>query len=339
MDTTGLRCDISDIIGRIKIFAAPLQGFTEAAWRNAHHTVFGGVDAYFTPFVRLEKGDLRNKDRRDVDPKNNISLPGMVIPQIIASEPDELTTLADYLVSLGYRMIDVNMGCPFPLIVNQGKGSGILPHPDKVAALVECMADKKFLSDNIKFSIKMRLGHLSPDEWKDLTTILNDSCVSGITLHPRIGKQQYKGSVDLDSFGEFYSAVNKPLIYNGDLCSVDDIRKIISLFPDIKGVMIGRGLLADGGLAAGFKSGCDMDRTELCGTELYRRELYRKTIQMHSLMYQQYRTFIEGGDAQLLQKLKSNWEYWLPDLDKKKRKAILKANKLDVYLNEVNSIA
>ena len=50
----------------MKIYAAPLQGFTEAAWRNAHEGVFGGVDAYYSPFVRLEKGEIRNKDRKEV---------------------------------------------------------------------------------------------------------------------------------------------------------------------------------------------------------------------------------------------------------------------------------
>ena len=57
------------------IYAAPLQGFTEVAWRNAHAQCLGGVDAYYTPFVRLEKGEIRNKDRRDVSPEEN-TVPG-----------------------------------------------------------------------------------------------------------------------------------------------------------------------------------------------------------------------------------------------------------------------
>lgn len=51
------------------IYAAPLQGFTETAWRNAHEQSFGGIDAYYTPFIRLEKGTIRNKDKRDVSPE------------------------------------------------------------------------------------------------------------------------------------------------------------------------------------------------------------------------------------------------------------------------------
>ena len=50
----------------MKLYSAPLQGYTEAPWRNAHETAFGGVDAYYAPFMRIEKGDFRNKDLRDL---------------------------------------------------------------------------------------------------------------------------------------------------------------------------------------------------------------------------------------------------------------------------------
>ena len=90
------------------IYAAPLQGFTEAAWRNAHAQCLGGVDAYYTPFVRLEKGEIRNKDRRDVSPEEN-TVPRLV-PQVIASEPEELKVLTDFLASQGYREIEGGKG-------------------------------------------------------------------------------------------------------------------------------------------------------------------------------------------------------------------------------------
>ena len=308
----------------LKIFAAPLQGFTEAAWRVAHNEVFGGVDAYFTPFIRYEKGGLRNKDRREVQPENNRGI--RLIPQIMASEPEEMKALADFILTLGYKEIDLNMGCPFPLIANRGKGSGILQYPEKVAALMECI--NAYVADGISFSVKMRLGQVSADEWKEILPAINASEVKMVTLHPRIGKQQYKGDVDMEAFAEFYNECSKPLVYNGDLCRVADINRIVEKFPYLYGVMIGRGLLADGALAAGYKS----------GSELKQDELYAKVRRMHSLMYQRYSETIEGGDAQLLLKMKSMWEYWLPELDKKKRKAIHKANKLSVYLNEVDGI-
>lgn len=271
------------------IYAAPLQGFTEVAWRNAHAQCLGGVDAYYTPFVRLEKGEIRNKDRRDVSPEEN-TVPRLV-PQVIASEPEELKVLTDFLASQGYQEIDVNMGCPFPLIVRRGKGAGILS---------------------------------SPEEWKALVPLLNRSCVTQVTLHPRIEKQQYKGSVDREAFRAFYEACERPLVYNGDLLTVADIREVLEAFPRLKGVMLGRGLLANPALALAFREG-----------ELSENELKARVAQMHRQMYLYYHRVIEGGEAQLLAKLKTCWEYLLPELDKKQRKAILKSNRLDGYLRAV----
>ena len=309
---------------KVKIFAAPLQGYTESAWRVAHNEVFGGVDAYFTPFIRYEKGGIRNKDKREVLPENNRDI--RLIPQIMASEPEEMKTLVDFIISLGYKEIDLNMGCPFPLIANRGKGSGILQYPEKVTALMDCV--NAYSDDGISFSVKMRLGQVSADEWKYILPAINNSEVKMVTVHPRIGKQQYKGEVDMEAFAEFYNECRKPLVYNGDLCSVADINRVVEKFPYLYGVMIGRGLFADGSLAACYKN----------GTEMERDELYFKVRRMHSLMYERYSETIEGGEAQLLLKMKSLWEYWLPELDKKKRKAIHKANKLSVYLKEVEEL-
>lgn len=300
------------------IYAAPLQGFTETAWRNAHAQSFGGVDAYYTPFIRLEKGEIRNKDKRGVSPGEN-TVPRL-IPQIIASEPDELEKLVTFLMIQGYREIDLNMGCPFPLIVRRGKGSGILSHPEKVAALLEAM--KTF--PEVCFSVKMRLGWENAEEWRKVLPLLNRSCVKQVTLHPRIGKQQYKGVVDMEAFHCFYEACELPLVYNGDLCTVTAVREILEAYPRLKGVMLGRGLLADPSLAKAF-------REEL----MSENEIKARTFRMHRLMYLYYQRIIEGGDAQLLTKLKAIWEYLLPDLDKKVRKAILKSNRLDTYLRAV----
>ena len=305
----------------MKIDVAPLQGFTEAAWRNAHEEVFGGIDTYYTPFVRLEKGEIRNKDRRDVAPERNRV--AHLVPQVIASCPEELVTLIDFLAAQGYREIDLNMGCPFPLIVNRGKGSGLLPHPERVEALLEALR----AYPDVAFSVKMRLGWQEADEWKRLLPLLNRSCVRKVTLHPRIGKQQYKGSVDLEAFAAFYEACELPLRYNGDLVLLEDMERVAERFPRLDGLMVGRGLLANPSLAAAFREGAVWD------TE----RLYAKVKDMHNRIFEVYERSIEGGEAQLLQKMKTLWEYLLPDLDKKRRKAILKSARLEGYLQAVEA--
>ena len=66
----------------LPIHFAPLQGYTEVFYRNAHAACFGGVDTYYTPFVRIEKGEFRRKDVRGIEPENN-HVPHLV-PQLIA---------------------------------------------------------------------------------------------------------------------------------------------------------------------------------------------------------------------------------------------------------------
>ena len=81
----------------LPIHFAPLQGYTEAIYRNAHATCFGGVDIYYTPFVRLEKGNFRKRDIRDIEPDNN-HVPHLV-PQLLASSPEKAETILSLLKS------------------------------------------------------------------------------------------------------------------------------------------------------------------------------------------------------------------------------------------------
>ncbi len=305
----------------MKIFAAPLQGFTDAPWRNAHCEIFGGVDAYFSPFVRIERGDFRAKDVRDILPENNSV--ARLIPQLIAGKPDELARLIELFASLGYGEADINMGCPHPPMTGKHKGSGLLPHPDEVATL---LAELKHYPE-MKFSVKMRLGLENPDEWRAVLPILNDAKLERITIHPRIGKQQYRGEVNREAFAEFYAACSLPIVYNGDVLTVEDIRQLETEFPRLEGVMIGRGLLARPSLAIEYAQ----------GREIPQNELYDKAAQLHERLMQHYSPRLQG-EAQLLAKLKPYWEYMLPDADKKARKAIKKATRMDKYLAAVSDL-
>ena len=93
------------------IHFAPLQGYTDSVYREAHTRVFGGVDTYYTPFVRIEKGGFRNKDLKDIACDRNRQV--HVVPQLIASTPDEF--LETFLLLLNKqsanRFIDLNIFC------------------------------------------------------------------------------------------------------------------------------------------------------------------------------------------------------------------------------------
>lgn len=304
----------------MKLYAAPLQGFTEATWRNIHCEIFGGIDCYITPFIRIEKGNIRSKDIRDIEKKNNSV--EHLIPQLIAASPEEFTPLAEFIAAEGYNEADINMGCSFALQMRKCHGAGLLPHPDKVEALMR--ATEKF--PQISFSVKMRLGRESKEEWRKILPILNDAKLSHITLHPRLGCEQYRVAADSDEFANFYEECRHPLIYNGDLTSLEDINKTAKRFPQLEGIMIGRGLLANPALAIEYKQQKEFSHGE-------KASLLAK---FHQKFYDTMSPRLQGN-TQLLSKFKPYWEYLLPDMEKRDRKAIQKASTVEKYLIAVNS--
>lgn len=162
----------------LPIHFAPLQGYTEAIYRNAHDAFFGGVDTYYTPFVRLEKGNFRRRDVRGIEPENN-GVPHL-IPQLIASSAEKAEVILSLFIEKGYQEVDINLGCPFPLLAKRHNGSGILPYPEEVKALLSIVTRYP----QISFSVKMRLGWEQPDECLALAPILNDLPLRQITMHP-----------------------------------------------------------------------------------------------------------------------------------------------------------
>ena len=303
----------------MKIYSAPLQGFTEAVWRNVHAAVFGGIDGYYTPFLRYEHGEIRSKDIRDIERKNN-SVENLV-PQVIAANPDEMRPLLNLIAGEGYSRVDINMGCSFPLQMRKRHGAGLLPYPELVAELMKEVAQHP----EVSFSVKMRLGCNSKDEWKELMPILNDAPLRHVTMHPRLGIEQYKKPVDVDAFTEFYTACKHPVIYNGDLNSLADINRVEQLFPGLKGIMLGRGLLANPALGVEYRT----------GRELTNAELGNLVRQMHDALMRELTPRLQGN-TQFLSKMKPYWEYLLPDMLKRDKKAILKATTIEKYMNAVN---
>lgn len=299
----------------LPIHFAPLQGYTEVFYRNAHAACFGGVDTYYTPFVRLEKGTFRRRDVRGIEPENN-QVPHL-IPQLIASTAEKAEAILALFIERNYREVDINLGCPFPILAKRHNGSGILPYPEEVKALLDIILKHP----QISFSVKMRLGWEQPDECLKLAPILNELPLRQITLHPRLGKQQYKGEVDMNAFSEFERINQHPLIYNGDINSVEDIQRISEEHPSLAGVMIGRGLLANPAMAIEYKEQRMLSPDE-------KREKLRS---MHTSLYDQYSVQLEGGEAQLLNKMKTFWEYPAPTMDRKLMKAIHKSTNISKY--------
>ena len=305
----------------IPIHFAPLQGYTDDVYRRIHNELMGGIQTYYTPFLRMEGGGVRSKDMRDIRPEFNEGMP--VVPQIIVKSMKEFGFLTGIVEEKGYTRVDINMGCPFPLQAKHGRGSGLLAHVDIIEEMAKAIAAKS----QLKFSVKMRLGWENVNEWRPALDILNSTPLEQITLHPRIGTQQYKGSVSMEAFEEFYKLCKHPLIYNGDVTSVDDIRKLEEMDPKLAGVMIGRGLLARPSLALEYASGVELSWEK-------RRSLL---LDFHDRIKAHYET-TANSETQVHSRLRLFWEYMEEELGRKAYKKIMKAGNLKNYLSAVREI-
>lgn len=305
----------------IPIHFAPLQGYTDDVYRRLHHELIGGIDTYYTPFVRMEAGSVRSKDMRDIRPEFNEGVP--VVPQIIIKSMKEFDYLVKVLEDKGYQRIDINMGCPFPMQAKHGRGSGLLVHTDIVQEMAGAITDMKHLS----FSVKMRLGWENADEWKPVLNILNEIPLHQVTLHPRIGIQQYKGTIHMEAWEEFYATCKHPLIYNGDVTSLENIRTLEEKYPKLAGIMIGRGLLAHPSLAAEYTTGKELSSD-------MRKRLLRN---MHDRLKAHYETTV-NSEAQLHARLRLFWEYMEEELGRKVYKKIMKAGNLKNYLAAIREV-
>ena len=291
---------------KIPVFAAPLQGVTDNVWRMAQHSVFGGVDAYYSPFMRVEHGEIRRKDLRDVDPERNAGI--TLIPQILACPPDHAMMMVDALKRMGYRRIDINLGCPFPPIALHRKGSGMLAYPALAEELFKALAS----IEGVEYCVKMRLGWDHNDQWRDILPLMDIIKPVSIAIHPRIGKQQYKGYLDIEQFEAILAASPWPVVYNGNLRSVEDIEQTLLRYPSIAAVMVGSGLAANPGMFAPWATPDD-----------YRR--------FHDLLVEGYSDQLNGGEAQLVRHLQDIWQTFLPGTAHKLQKAIRKSRTLDQY--------
>lgn len=284
-----------------KIFAAPIQEYTEAAFRNAHSRVIGGIDEYYTPFIRLEGERIPRRAETDIAPANNRC--ANVVPQILVKNADETRRLMEHLGELGYRRVDFNFGCPFTKVVKSGYGAGILNKPDAIRETLEAALTFK----DFGVSVKMRIGVTEGNAALALLDVLNDIPLTHIVLHPRTAVQQYAGEPDRNAFRNFQERCRHTVVFNGDIRQAGDA-------DGLDNVMIGRALLAN----------------PLLPWELRHENVdYARLHAFHAAYVEECTRIYE----QPLLKLKLFWEYFLPQADKRLRKGIKKSTSLSEYLD------
>ena len=232
----------------ITLSLAPFQGITDAVYRNLFKEYFSGIDKFYTPFFTgIHKDNSRSLRGEEID--INFNDVNTLTPQILGNDADEIIRFANQCQMMGYKEINLNMGCPFPRVANKTRGCGLMAEPQKVREIL----DKVFNNIEIKFSLKCRLGYFKDTEIDELIDSFNAYPFSEIIIHPRIGKQLYTGNADVDRFAEIAPLIKRPLVYNGDIFSVDDFKRISEKLPSVSMFMLGRGLLTNPFLADEIK--------------------------------------------------------------------------------------
>jgi tRNA-dihydrouridine synthase len=310
----------------------PFQGITDAPFRNVFKRHFGGIDKFYTPFFTgIHKEEhAKNLQGEEIDPRcNDVET---LTPQILSTDAEEILRFAKQCKQLGYKEINLNMGCPFPRVANKKRGCGLLPYPDKVEELLE----RVFEEIDIKFSVKCRLGYFNADEINAILPIFNRFPLSELIIHPRIGKQLYKGEADVERFAALIPSINAPLVYNGDIVSVESFERIHEAVSPVDQFMLGRGILANPFLAEEIANDIERD------TSNAPLQQQNKTERLHAYIIDLYedRLHHAGGSPKVLGRMKELWSYLMYSFDAPQDiwRKIKKINTLKEYEEQVEQI-
>ena len=224
-------------------YFAPMEGLTDSIYRRLHHKHFGGVDRYYMPFLSpTVHRALTPREARELPPAASESF--FAVPQLLTKVAEDFLWAAGVCRDLGYTEVNLNLGCPSGTVTAKGKGSGMLRDPEGLVRFLDAI----YACPPLPISVKTRLGFTEAEEWPRLMEIFNDYPIRELTVHPRVRKDFYKGSVDMEAFRYCVRISKNPVCYNGDLRSLSQIEALREEFPQIGAVMLGRGLVGDPGM-------------------------------------------------------------------------------------------
>lgn len=308
----------------ITLLSSPLQGFTDFRFRNAFHKHFGGIDTFYSPYIKLNgKLIVKGSYERDILPENNTTLE--VIPQIITNDAEEFLFVTKYVQQFGYKELNWNLGCPYPMVAKCGMGSGLISNTSQIEHILKRVHNET----DIVVSMKMRMGYDNPTEILEVFPILDQYPIKNIAIHARIGKQLYKGGVDLDSFQKCLNHTKHKIYYNGDITSVTKFKELQERFPSIDHWMIGRGLIADPFLPSMIKN----------NTTEYPKKRFEIFEAFHDEIYREYDAYLQGPTP-IRMKMLGFWEYFSESFSdpQKTYKKIKKAGNAKNYEKIVKEI-
>ena len=214
---------------------APMQDVTDLPfWRLM--TAYGGADVYYTEYFRVHAVSHLEKWIVESITQNPTGRP--VIAQMIGNDIPSLVRAVKELQQLPIAAIDLNLGCPAPVVYRKCAGGGLLREPKRVDAILGALRD----AVSIKFTVKTRLGFDTPDVFEELLPIFARHSLDHLTVHGRTVREMYRTEVHYDFIARAVAAMPCPVLANGNVHSARKAREVLAL-TGARGLMIGRGVI------------------------------------------------------------------------------------------------
>lgn len=215
------------------IILAPMAGVTDLPFRLLCKEQ--GADLICTEMVSAKGILYNNKNTEDLlridDRERPVSL------QLFGSDPDIISEMAKRIEERNFDILDLNMGCPVPKVVNNKEGSALLKNIPLAARIIE----KTVKAIDKPVTVKIRKGfHRGEEQAVEMAKAAEAAGASAVAVHGRTREEYYSGTADWDVIARVKDAVSIPVIGNGDVFSPKDAEALLD-YTGCDGVMIGRG--------------------------------------------------------------------------------------------------
>ena len=214
---------------------APMQDVTDLPfWRLMN--VYGGADVYFTEYFRVHPTYHLEKYILDSITHNPTGKP--VVAQMIGNDIPSLVRTAVELQNYPIAAVDLNLGCPAPVVYRKCAGGGLLREPAKVDAILGALRE----AVKIRFTVKTRIGFDSSEVFSELLPIFRKHSLDLLTVHGRTVKEMYRSEVHYDLIARAVSEMPCPVLANGNVYSAQKASDVLEQ-TGARGLMIGRGAI------------------------------------------------------------------------------------------------
>src|SRR5437588_3402424 len=197
---------------------------------------YGGADIYFTEYFRVYPGS--NLDRHILSSITENPTGRPVIAQMIGNDIPSLVRTARELQQYPVAAVDLNLGCPAPVVYRKCAGGGLLREPNRVDAILGALRD----AVKTRFTVKTRLGFDSTDVFSELLPIFAKHLLDLLTVHGRTVKEMYRTEVHYDHIARAVAEMPCPVVAHGNIYSAGKPEEVLKL-TGARGLMIGRGVI------------------------------------------------------------------------------------------------